>query len=89
MSNKLAEHSPGVLNNTGIIDRIDKSPIKLTFEPSDGRNKNRDIMPTRTPSKLLSKQVLALSGLVGLNSKRETQSERSCQCACLDCCGHV
>jgi len=89
MSNNLTEHSPGVLNNTGINDRIDKSVIKPTFEPSDGRNKNPDIMPIRTPFELLSKQVLTFPGLGGHNSKRETQNERSGQCACLDCRRHA
>ena len=89
MSNNLTEHSPEVLNNIGINDRIDKSIIKPTFEPSDGRNKNSDIMPIRTPFELLSKQVLTFPGLGGHNSKRETQNERSGQCACLDCRRHA
>ena len=89
VSNNLTEHSPGVLHNTGLNDRIDKSVIIPTFEHSDGPNKNPDIMSTRTPSKLLSKQVWAFSELGGLNSKREAQDERSSQCACLDCCGRV
>ncbi len=66
-----------VLNNIEINDRIDKSIIKPTFEPSDGRNKNSDIMSIRTPFELLSKQVLTFPGLGGHNSKRETQNERS------------
>lgn len=35
MFNNLTGHSPEVLNNTGINDRIDKSIIKLIFESSD------------------------------------------------------
>jgi len=57
--------------------------IKPTFGPSDGWNKNLDIMSTRTHFKLPSKQMLAFPGL------SETQGERSGQCGCLDYCGHV
>ncbi len=89
MFNNLTEHSFEVLNNIGINDRIDKSIIKPTFEPSDGRNKNSDIMSIRTLFELLSKQVLTFPGLGEHNSKRETQNERSGQCACLDCRRHA
>jgi len=89
MSNNLIEHSFEVLNNIKINDRIDKSIIKSTFESSDERNKNLDIMSIKTPFELLSKQVLTFLGLGRHNSKRETQNERLGQCACLDCRRHA
>ncbi len=89
MFNNLTEHSSEVLNNIEINDRIDKSIIKSIFESSDERNKNSDIMSIRTFFELLSKQILTLSKLSEHNSKRETQSECSDQCACLDCRRHV
>ncbi len=89
MSNNLTEHSFEVLNNIEINDRIDKSIIKSIFESSDERNKNSDIMSIRTLFELLSKQMLTFSKLNEHNSKRETQNERSGQCACLDCRRHA
>ncbi len=85
MSNNLTEQSLKVLNNI----EINKSFIKPIFEPSDERNKNSDIMLTRTLFKSLSKQILTFSKLSELNFKRETQAKRSDQCACLHCCEHV
>jgi len=85
VSNNLTEQSLEVLNNI----KINKSFIKLIFESSDERNKNSDIMSTRTFFKSLSKQILTFSELSELNFKRKTQTKHSDQCACLHCCEHV
>ncbi len=83
--NNLTEQSLEVLNNI----KINKSFIKSIFESSNERNKNSDIMSTKTLFKSLSKQILTFSKLSELNFKRETQTKHSDQCACLHCCKHV